>query len=79
MPALSKTARKMMDKIGKSCGKKKPVQFHRGADGRYYVADGREIKGAGLYELLDSGIFVPQEDGLFPGFTQTFTLNTANL
>ena len=78
MPALSKPARKMMEKIGKASGKG-PVQFHRASNGRFYLADGREIKGGGLYDLMDAGIFVPQEDGLFAGFTQTFKLNTANL
>ena len=78
MPALSKSARRMMEKIGKASGKG-PAMFHREVNGRYYMADGREIKGGGLYELMDAGVFIPNEDGLFPGMTQTFSLNTRNL
>ena len=74
MSTLSKTARNAMQRIGRASGRKSP-QFHRDTTGKYYLPDGKEIQGAGLWELMDKGVFVPQEDGLFPGMTQTFKFN----
>jgi hypothetical protein len=50
------------------------VQALSGADGTIYTAtDGERLNGRVVGNLIRKGVLRPNGDGLFPGFTQTYS------
>ena len=71
MPKLSGYARRALKRIAKG-NRGTESRFHRSADGRYYLPNGKQITGDGLHELISLGVYRSAEDGLFPEHPQTF-------
>jgi hypothetical protein len=76
--ALTRAERRLLNKIGRQSAGGVP-RFHK--DGtRYYFGDGAYLKDSGsLSRLMELGIFRGADDGLFPGYDQTFVLDTKML
>lgn len=45
--------------------------------GEYLYANGKPIRGAGVYELIERKIFEGASDGLFADHSQTYRFNPA--
>ena len=75
---LSKSARATMGRIGRACplSDRGRPWFHV-EKGRFYYADGREIKGMGVTELIESGVFSPVDGGLFGDTPQVYRFDPA--
>ena len=70
---LSRTAKTALGRIGRACRQEDRGRpwFHV-EKGRFYYADGRELKGAGAQELIDEGIFKAGDGGLFGDTPQVY-------
>ena len=75
---LTCRAKKALGLIGRACGKHCARPWFFKERGRLYYPDGREIKGFGVHDLIDAGIFKPQNDGLLPGHSQTYVFDPSS-
>lgn len=74
---LSAYARRTMKTIAKG-NRANPHRFHRAADGKFYLPNGKPLTaGTGLHELVEAGVFKSAGDGLFPEHPQTFVFDGA--
>ncbi len=72
---LSKRARNILARLAKAA-KGHPRLLSQNADGRRFMANGRQIRESGaLSELFESGVLTPNGDALLPGMTQTYQFN----
>ena len=75
---LSRAAKTALRNIGRNCGPKCSRPWFLVEDGKYLYPSGREIRGGGVTELIERGIFKPESDGLFPGMAQTYKFDPAS-
>lgn len=50
--------------------------FLQQSDGEQFHPDGKKVKtSSGVSELIEQKVVIPNEDGLFPGMSQTYSFN----
>lgn len=72
---LSKSAKRTLGLIGRANSKSEARPRFFLEKGKFRYPDGREIKGAGVHELVAEGVLVPSGDGLLPGTSQTYVFD----
>lgn len=69
---LSPRAKRALGLIGRANGPRESSPWFFYEKGRYRYPDGREIKGSGVLELIEEGVFKPDDGGLFGDNPQVY-------